>query len=455
MIRSISVYGGLLMEQIKNGETRTMEFKREYSRTILKTVSAFANYYDGQIIIGIDDSLKVIGVEDSVSLKLTIENAINDNITPKPYFEITDDIIENKNVLILKIFSGENTPYVFNGKAYRRLDTSTVAVDRNEYENLILKGRNLSYDSLPFDEGRLEFQYLNNIIRDRLDIGALTTDIMKTLELMSNRKFNIAAALLSDKNPIINSRISLIRFEDEYKLNINDRLYLKNISIIDQYDKSMDFFKKHINIKEVIDGAYRKTIEEVPIVAFREALANAIVHRDYMIDSDIRVEFFDDRIEIISPGGLPPGITEEEYLDGRISIPRNKIIANVFLRLGIIERLATGIRRIKGYYKLYDVSPTFQISPNSIKVILPKVISNNTMIKENEVNWMNERMNELNDVEIVLLNQFKYKHTLTRKEVEETIGLKKTQTVQILNDLIHKGLIIRAGRGKDTIYKLV
>lgn len=443
------------MEQIKNGETRTMEFKREYSRTILKTVSAFANYYDGQIIFGIDDFLKVIGVEDPLSLKLTIENAINDNITPKPYFEITDDIIENKNVLILKIFSGENTPYVFNGKAYRRLDTSTVAVDKNEYENLILRGRNLSYDSLTFDEGKLEFQYFHNIIRDRLDIGALTADIMKTLELMSNKKFNIAAALLSDKNPILNSRISLIRFEDEYKLNINDRLYLKNISIIDQYDKSMDFFKKHINIKEVIDGAYRKTIEEVPIVAFREALANAIVHRDYMIDSDIRVEFFDDRIEIISPGGLPPGITEEEYLDGRISIPRNKIIANVFLRLGIIERLATGIRRIKGYYKLYDVSPTFQISPNSIKVILPKVISNNTMIKENEVNWMNERMNELNDVEIVLLNQFKYKHTLTRKEVEETIGLKKTQTVQILNDLIHKGLIIRAGRGKDTIYKLV
>lgn len=443
------------MEQIKNGETRTMEFKREYSRTILKTVSAFANYYDGQIIFGIDDFLKVIGVEDPLSLKLTIENAINDNITPKPYFEITDDIIENKNVLILKIFSGENTPYVFNGKAYRRLDTSTVAVDKNEYENLILRGRNLSYDSLTFDEGKLEFQYFHNIIRDRLDIGALTADIMKTLELMSNKKFNIAAALLSDKNPILNSRISLIRFEDEYKLNINDRLYLKNISIIDQYDKSMDFFKKHINIKEVIDGAYRKTIEEVPIVAFREALANAIVHREYMIDSDIRVEFFDDRIEIISPGGLPPGITEEEYLDGRISIPRNKIIANVFLRLGIIERLATGIRRIKGYYKLYDVSPTFQISPNSIKVILPKVISNNTMIKENEVNWMNERMNELNDVEIALLNQFKYKHTLTRKEVEETIGLKKTQTVQILNDLIHKGLIIRAGRGKDTIYKLV
>lgn len=447
------------MDLIRNGETRTMEFKREYSRTILKTVSAFSNYYDGQIIIGVDDSLAIIGVKDLVSLKLTIENAINDNITPRPYFEITDDILENKDILILKVFSGENTPYVYNGKAYRRLDTSTVAVDKNEYENLILKGRNLSYDSLTFDGDNLEFNYLNNIIRDRLDIGVLSTDIMKTLELISNNKFNIAAALLSDKNPISNSRITLIRFEDEYKLNIKDRLYLSNISIVEQYDKSMDFFKKHINIKEVIEGAYRKTIEEVPLVAFREALANAIVHREYMIDSDIRVEIFDDRIEIISPGGLPPGISEEEYLDGRLSIPRNKIITNIFFRLGIIERLATGIRRIKGYYKLYNVSPRFHICPNSIKVVLPKVIADNISVNESEVNWlyerMDERIDELNEMEITLLKQLKIIHTISRKQAEDIVGLKKTQTVQILNDLVNKGLIIRVGRGKDTIYKLV
>lgn len=443
------------MDKFKYGETKTMEYKKEYSKTILKTVSAFSNYYDGEIVIGIDDSLNIVGVEDPVSLKLSIENTINDSIIPKPYFEIMDNLIDNKNIIILKVFSGENTPYTYMGKAYRRLDTSTIAVDKNEYENLILRGRNLSYDSLPFDGKKLEFQYLNNIIVERLEIGSLTTDIMKTLELISNDKFNIGAALLSDKNPISNSRLSLIKFEDEYKLNIKDRLFLENVSIIEQYEKSIDFFKKHINVNDVIDGAYRKTIEEVPLVAFREALANAIVHREYMIDSDIRVEFFDDRIEVVSPGGLPPGISEEEYLDGRISIPRNKIIANVFLRLGIIERLATGIRRIKGYYKLYDVSPKFQISPNSIKVILPKVISDSIMVKENQVNWTNERMNELNEFEIIILEYLNRNLTISRKQAEDLAGLKKTQTVQILNQLMDKDLIIRVGRGKDIFYKLV
>ncbi|NLC03910.1 MAG: AAA family ATPase [Tissierellia bacterium] len=447
------------MEQIKNGETRTIEFKREYSRTILKTVSAFSNYYDGQIIIGIDDSLKVVGVEDPVSAKLTIENAINDNITPKPYFEITDDIIENKKILILKVFSGENTPYVYNGKAYRRLDTSTIAVDKNEYENLILKGRNLSYDSLIYDGEDLEFHYLNKLVRDKLDIGILSDDIMKTLELISNNKYNIAAALLSDKNPISNSRISLIRFEDEYKLNIKDRVYLKNISIIEQYDKSIEFFNKHINIKEIIQGAYRKTIEEVPLVAFREALANAIVHREYMLDSHIRVEIFDDRIEIISPGGLPPGISEEEYLDGRISIPRNIIITNIFFRLGIIERLATGIRRIKGYYKSYNVNPEFQVLANSIRVVLPKAISDRSLINESDESFayerMNERTNELSHIEITLLKKMEAMDSISRKQAEDIVGLKKTGTVQILNNLVNKGFIIRVGRGKDTIYKLL
>ncbi|MGB4440043.1 MAG: ATP-binding protein [Sedimentibacter sp.] len=110
---------------------------------------------------------------------------------------------------------------------------------------------------------------------------------------------------------------------------------------------------------EVIKGAYRETIEEIPLVAFREAIANAIVHREYMLEADVRVEIFDDRVEILSPGGLPIGITEEEYIDGRVSIPRNRIISDVFLRLGIIERLATGIRRIREYYKNSGANPEF------------------------------------------------------------------------------------------------
>ncbi len=183
------------------------------------------------------------------------------------------------------------------------------------------------------------------------------------------------------------------------------------------------------------------------MVAYREAIANAIVHREYMLESDIRVEIFDDRAEIISPGGLPIGITEEEYLDGRVSIPRNRIIADIFLRLGIIERLATGIRRIKEYYKNSGINPEFLIAQNSIKVVLPK-INHKTKFSEQ----FNILENQLNESELKIMKYVKSAERITRKEAEEILSLKKTQTVQILGEMVNKGVLLKIGAGRNTNY---
>lgn len=106
--------------------------------------------------------------------------------------------------------------------------------------------------------------------------------------------------------------------------NIKDRDTVQLISILKQYEKCIEFYRKHINVNEIIKGPYREIIEEVPFIAYREAVANLIIHRDYSKNVDSRIEFFSDRIEIISPGSLPSGISEEEFLEGRISNPRNK-----------------------------------------------------------------------------------------------------------------------------------
>ena len=376
-----------------DGESKYVEYKKEYTKSILKTVSAMANYHDGYVVVGIDDNLKVIGVDEPKSFKLYLENAINDNILPRPYYEISEENKDGKIVIIIKIFAGENTPYLYGNKAYKRMDTSTVPTNKIEYENLILKGRNIGYDALMYEGKNNKFNYLNNKLRDRLGVGVINADILKTLGLMNGDNYTIAAALLSDNNPINHAGIILVRFAD-IGLNIRDKQILRNISLLEQFDKSIEFYHKHINTREVIKGVYRETIEEIPLVAYREAIANAIVHREYMLESDIRVEIFEDRVEIISPGGLPIGITEEEYLDGRVSIPRNRIIADIFLRLGIIERLATGIRRIREYYKNSGVNPEFLIAQNSIKVILPKINH-----KTNSSEPINKFENQLNKKE--------------------------------------------------------
>lgn len=451
------------MEFLFNGEKKNIEYKKEYSKSILKTISAMANYQDGYIVIGIDDDSNVVGVNNPKEIKLILENSINDNIVPRPYYEIFEKKIDDKIIVVIRVDVGESSPYLYNNKAYKRMDTSSIPTDKIEYENLILRGRNIGYDGLIYDNADLSFEYLSKKIRQRLGIGHLTKDILKTLGLVKDERYTIAAALLSDGNPIHSSGISLIRFDSDKTLNIIDKNTLRNISVIEEFDKSIEFYEKHINRKEIIKGAYRETIEEIPLVAFRESIANAIVHREYIIESDIRVEIFDDRIEIISPGGLPIGITEEEYLDGRVSVPRNRILADIFLRLGIIERLATGIRRIKGYYKDTNVDPAFLIAHNSIKVILPKITSqieseiklnNANEVNDSNDNYMNVNTNDMNEDERKIVEYVKHNKIISRKEAEKILSLKKTQTVKVLGALIEKGILIRVGDGRNTVYQL-
>jgi len=430
-----------------NGETKYVEYKKEYTKSILKTISAMSNYHDGYIIIGIGDDLQVVGIDNPKAVKLNLENAINDNILPRPYYEISEENKDDKTIIVLKIFSGENTPYLYDNKAYKRMDTSTVPTNKIEHENLIFKGRNIGYDALFFEGKDLNFDYLSKKLRERLGVGILTADILKTLGLMTGESYTIAASLLSDKNPVNNAGLSLVRFDSEHGLNIKDKTILRNVSILEQFDKSIEFYHKHINVMEVIKGAYRETIEEIPLVAFREAIANAIVHREYMLEADVRVEIFDDRVEILSPGGLPIGITEEEYIDGRVSIPRNRIISDVFLRLGIIERLATGIRRIREYYKNSGVNPEFLIAQNSIKVILPKINS-----ITNSSRTFNNIEKRLNEDELKIMKFVKSAGRITRKEAEEILSLKKTQSAQVLREMLDKGILLKVGAGRNTSY---
>ena len=128
---------------------------------------------------------------------------------------------------------------------------------------------------------------------------------------------------------------------------------------------------------EEVEGFYRVKKEKIPEDAFREAIANALINRDWDSVANIQVSFFDDRIEITSPGGLPKGVTIEDYLNKELSIPKNPIIANVFFRLGLIERYGTGVQRICALYDNSENKPTFEVSENLIKITLP-ILSSTT-----------------------------------------------------------------------------
>ena len=359
-------------------ETRILEFKETITNTFLKTVSAFSNYDGGTILFGVDDNGNMKGLSDVKQACLDIENKINDSISPQPDYIL--EIQNNDQTIKLTVTSGLQKPYLYKSKAYKRNDTATIEVDTLEFSRLVLDGKNIRFEELPCKDQKLSFEVLYRKLKESIQIEIFNLDTLKTLNLYDNvNGFNNAAGILADKNHF--PGIDIVKFGENISI-IQKRTTYENISVLDAYEKALAVFRDYYQY-EVIQGADRKRMEKIPEAAFREAIANALIHRVWDVDSHIRVSMFDDRIEVVSPGGLPSGITAEEYLSGKLSVLRNRNLANVFYRLGFVEIFGTGITRIRQLYEEGLIKPDFEISENAIKIVLP-IFEKNLNLTEDE-----------------------------------------------------------------------
>lgn len=419
-------------------EEYDLEFKEKIVKTFLKTVSAFSNYNDGKIIFGISDSGDPIGLKTTDEECLKIENMINDTLDPVPKYKLKIKDLDGKQFIILSVFKGKNTPYYYNGKAYRRSNTSTLEVDRLELNRLVIEGINIDYEEKKSSNQNLNFEALEIKLKKIVGIDSLSLDILKTLNLYDkDGYYNIAGELLADENDIEYSGVDIVRFGKD----INQILYretLSNKSVLSQYDKTIEIFERYYQYEE-IEGYDRVKKELIPREAFREALANAIVHRVWDIKTHIQIGMYTDRIEISSPGGLPAGISKEEYLSGNVSILRNPIIAGVFYRLNFIEQFGTGVMRIIDEYRQSISKPKFEITENNLRIILPVIEIDESNLLEDEVIIFNILMDEVE---------------LSRGELDEKTGFSKSKTLRIINSLIDKSIVKKIGGGAGTTYTL-
>lgn len=292
--------------------------------------------------------------------------------------------------ITLTVEEGPHKPYCLKSKAYKRNDTSTVEVDRLEFDRLVLAGQNLSYDKTPAHTDGLTFKTLGAQVEEKLGINEINDDVLKTLELESPRgEFNVAAELLAD-----------------------------------------------INSFPGIDCAVRVTRDLIPEAAFREAIANSLVHRQWDVSAHIRVAMFGNRVEITSPGGLPQGLSEREYLDSQTSILRNPILGNVFFRLDLIEWFGTGVLRIKECYRQSAAQPIFDIYENSIKVTLP-VIQSTADLAEGEAAIFN-----------IVSGR-----TLPTSEITSLSGFSRSKVQAITKRLVERGYLSVVGSGRGTKHR--
>jgi ATP-dependent DNA helicase RecG len=420
-------------------EKYNMEFKEIITKSFLKTVCAFSNYNDGQIVFGIKDNAEAVGIDVSDDTLLKIENMVNDSIEPVPSYKIEIKNYLDTRIIILNIFKGKNTPYYYNKKAYKRSNTSTVEVDRLELNRLIIEGMNLNYESMKSARQNLEFTVLETALINELGIEKINLDILKTLNLYDKDGFyNIAGNILADHNDNENLGIDIIKFGK----NINQILYRKTLnktSILEQYYKSIEIFETNYQFEE-IEGYNRVKKELIPKEAFRKSIANAIVYRVWDVEAPIKISMYEDRIEIISPVNLPSGISKPEYLNGNISVLRNPILASVLFRLKIIEKFGTGISRIINEYRESVTKPRFNISDNSIAIILP---------------LLEKELTNLSKEELLIYKVLKSNMELTRSEIETATGYNKSKTTRTIKNLIDKKIIKRLGKGPNTTYTAI
>ena len=304
-----------------------------------------------------------------------------------------------------------------------------------EFSRLVLDGKNISFEELPCKDQELSFKILQCKLKENIYIETFNQDTLKTLNLYDNiNGYNNAAGLLADKNHF--SGIDIVKFGENISI-IQKRVTFEHISVLEIYEKALAVFRDYYQY-EVIQGADRKMVEKIPEAAFREAIANALIHRVWDINSHIRVSMFDDRIEVVSPGGLPAGITKDEYLSGKLSVLRNRNLANVFYRLGFVEIFGTGIMRIRQLYEKSLRKPEFEVSENAIQIVLPVWESNLDLTEDEKMIYG-----------ILSKNRLK-----SMGEIAPYVSFGRSKTTKLLKEMEEKGIITVEGKGRSTKYSI-
>lgn len=421
-------------------EGNNIEFKQEYVDDIKKTVIAFANTEGGYIYIGISDNGQTIGIDNPDATMLKCSNAIRDSIHPDVTMFVSYHIenIDDKNIVVIKVQRGTSTPYYLESKGIRpagvyiRQGASTVPASETAILKMIKETDGDKYENVRSIQQELTF----NITKEEFNRAniAFEEQQQRTLKLINNDGvYTNLAFLLSDQ---CSHTIKAAVFNGTEKINFKDRAEFTG-SLLNQVNTAYEYISRYNRTRSEFDGIHRVDIRDYPTEAIREALLNAIIHRDYAFSASILISIFDDRIEFISIGGLVRGISQDEIFMG-LSVQRNENLANVFYRLNLVEAFGTGIPRIIKLYEKYAIKPKFEITDNAFKIILP-----NTSMEQINCDYV------LNIDVLSLVIEMK---SISRRDVENRFNVSQATAARMIQKLVKNGKLTKIGSGKNSRY---
>lgn len=424
-------------------ESATLELKRQVVDDIRKTVIAFANTEGGTIYIGVDDDGSIVGVEDTDGEMLRLSNMIRDAIKPDVtmFVSYSCEEAQGKQIIVVTVQKGTECPYYLGSKGLRpegvfvRQGASSVPATENAIRRMIKETDGDSFEamrslnqSLTFEAATHEFGVRN------VPFGA---NQFKTLRLTNaDELYTNLALLLSDQ---CGYTIKAAVFEGTGKTVFKDRREFDG-SLLKQLNDAYAYISQYNRVRAEFSGLYRTDRKDYPEDALREALLNALVHRDYAYSASALISIFDDRIEFVSVGGLVKGISLSDIMLG-VSVTRNERLANIFYRLTLIEAYGTGVPKIVQSYEGCAEQPKFEVTDNAFKITLP-----NQNTKHDET--------DLTEAEKQVIKLASRTGKLARKDVETELSVSQTMSGRLLKSMVVKGILQTVGSGKNTGYVL-
>ena len=421
-------------------ESETIELKESYTPDLKKEVVAFANTNGGTIYIGVHDNGEITDLENADFVMQQISNALRDSIRPDVSMFTNIELVqkEDKNIIKLTINQGTKKPYYLSDKGlkpsgvYVRSGTTSAPASEDAIRMMIklTDGDSFEYNRSLVQE--LTFTSLNKeMLLRRLEFSNVQ---MKNLGIITQDDiYTNMGLLVSDQ---CKHSIKFAVFQGTDKLVFKDRKELAG-SLFDQLTdafKTIDFYN---STKATFHDLLRTDERDYPEDAIREALLNAVVHREYAFSGSTIINLYSDRLEIISLGGLVSGMSLEAAMLGA-SQPRNEKLASLFYRMKLIEAYGTGISKIISCYKGLSVQPKFENVEGAFRVILPNTHAQSLSTEEEKY--------------LPVLRLFEKHKEITRSDVEEALGVGTTHAVNTLKEMLSKDLIKKMGNGRLTRY---
>lgn len=429
-------------------ESEYLELKEIINADFKKEIVAFANTSGGEIYVGVTRDGKPVGVNNAEAEMERISSMIRDGIKPDLTSYTTIERVQDAGVTLIKVTvsRGERRPYHLTDKGlkpsgvYVRHGVASVPASDDMIRQMLRESDGTTYDRARSTNQELTFAYAEAYFQK---CGlSFTQSNQRTMKLLTaDGYYTNAAMLLSDQ---CEHSIKCAVYAGVGKTNFQTRRAFSG-SILQQVEEAYAFLSLNNKIRSAFDGLHRVDVHDYPVYAIREALLNAVVHRDYDFSGSTIINLYDDRMEFVSLGGLVKGLTLTDVMAG-VSQSRNTVIADIFYRLELIESYGTGIQRIIESYQPYHVQPTFQPAPASFVVMLPNVNYHAAQEKETHPETADESER--------VLAYLTTAGEATRKDVEHLLNTSSFPANKVLTQLMQDGKVIRVGAGRATRYRV-